>query len=94
MRVTYPENWIEQELSEQIILTVNQRTALKELIQGFIISKGRGFSDSELVKKASQYVLSNFQKHVHDSVFIEIVNEIHEEWKDSWTFLETEEVII
>lgn len=94
MRITYPENWTEQEASEQIVLTENQRTALKELIQGFITNKGRGFTDSELVKKASEYVLNNFQKHVHDSVFIEVVNEIHEEWKDSWTFLATEEEIV
>jgi hypothetical protein len=91
MRITYPENWTEQEIAAPVELTELQRHALKDLVKAYINNKGQGFTDSQLVKTAQKYVLTNYGKHIHDTVLRSIIDEIHEEWKDTWTFLAQEE---
>ena len=95
--IIYPENWVELEPPTPITLTQAQKDAGKAMIKDYInglsnvIPNDSRLTQSALVSRAQTWIRNNTSKHIPDSVIIEILQEIYDEWSSTWTFLGEEE---
>jgi hypothetical protein len=78
MRI-YPENWTQPEVTE-IVLTEEQRLAIKNMMKTYINNAGQPMLVSKLVDVAESYIYTNYSVHVKRKILGQIAIEIQEEW--------------
>jgi hypothetical protein len=78
MRI-YPENWTQPEVTE-IVLTEEQRLAIKDMMKTYINGIGQPILVSKLVDVAESYIYTHYSVHVKRKILGQIAIEIQEEW--------------